>query len=250
MKYSLIVLLLLGLLNFSCSNSTSSDETEKISLPLKVGNSWTYDVTNTSYSVDPPEVTMEVEAIFRVQSDTIINENRWFFITSDKNNLNELMAGYYSNQEDGIHYKRSLESTSVEKKSTNLLPLYNNDFFSKTNQNETGEYPFLHHPDTEISDRLIKNETIIASVTYKGESEDENFKVTTQNYIWNYYQQTVGSRTYTFVPFDQYYSVSNEVGFIIFERAYSSMRGTTEEDPRLRLLSIVTFELSEFNEVK
>lgn len=247
MKNLLIVLLILGSLSFSCSNSTSSNEEEKINLPLKVGNSWTYKVSYISHSSDSPEIVKEQEEVFTVMSDTVIDGNKWFFVSSNNESLNRLMGGYYSNQEDGIHYKYSFDGSLLEKTVTNLVPFPGDYFPLKSSVNQSKEYPFIHNPDTEIPERLIVSEDIIGSVTYENESFDEEFGTITQNYTWNYYQQTVNDRTYTIVPFDQHYAVSNDIGFTIFERAYASKRGSSEEDPRLRLLTIIRFELKEFN---
>ncbi|MFV1885399.1 MAG: hypothetical protein ACMZ7B_12995 [Balneola sp.] len=247
MKYLLIVTLILGSFIFSCSNSTSSNEVEKISLPLKVGNSWTYQITYINYSTNSPEIVKELDEVFTVISDTLIDGDKWFFISSSNESLNRLMGGYYSNQEDGIHYKYSFDGSLLEKTVTDLVPFPGDYFPLKSSVSQSKEYPFIHNPDTEIPERLIVSEDIIGSVTYENESFDEEFETITQNYTWNYYQQTINDRIYTIAPFDQHYAVSNEIGFTIFERAFASKLGSSEEDPRLRLLTIIRFKLKEFN---
>ncbi len=247
MKNSIIVLLFSGVLFHSCTTS-SSDELEKISLPLKVGNSWTYDVFITDFQENPITVRQEKGVTFTVLSDTVVDGVQWYYIESDVHEMNFCKAGYYSNQEDGIYFMRWFD-VNQSKTYTGVTPLTLSELSSNTvsNVQENG-YPFLHHPDTEIPDRLIKNESVIASVSYTGESINEQPETRTENYIWNYYQQSVGIRAYAINPFDLNFSVSNEVGFTVYEGAYISSLGSTEDDPRLQLLSLYRYELTEFNE--
>tara|TARA_R110000868_G_scaffold304437_7_gene565047 strand:- start:18747 stop:19499 length:753 start_codon:yes stop_codon:yes gene_type:complete len=249
MKNSIIVLLFLGTVILSCSNSTSSDETEKISLPLKIGNSWTYNVEVSNYRNNPITKTQETDVIFTVLSDTVVDGIQWFYIESDIQKFNFCLAGYYSNQQDGIYFIRSFESTVQEKKSSEVFTIGNALFDTELATNhEVKVSPFLHNPDNEVPDRLIKNEYTIASVTYKGESINENFNVISQDYVWNYYQQSVGTKTYSINPFDLNFSVSNNLGFLTYESAYVSRLGSTEDDPRLQLLFLYQFKLTDFNE--
>ena len=247
MKNLIIVLLLLGLLSFSCSNSTSSDETERISLPLKVGNSWTYDVEVTQYSTEPTTVEQFTDITFTALSDTLIDEVQWFYLESGINKYDALKAGYYSNQEDGIYYRKSLPGSVSEKKNLNEFPISMESFTSESvDAGEMRRYPFIHNPDNDIPERLIRTKSVIGAVTYAGESENDDFNVITQDYFWNYYQQSVGNRTYTINPFDLNFSVSNDLGFTTYEAAYVSASRSTEEDPRLQLLLLYSFKLTEF----
>lgn len=249
MKNSIIVLLFLGTVSLSCSNSTSSDETEKISLPLKLGNSWTYNVEITNYQNGPTTTTQDTDIVFTVLSDTLVDGILWFYVESGVQKFDTHKAGYYSNQEDGIYFSRSFKSSELEKPSGEVFTIGNILFKSKLKSNdESKEFPLFHNPDIEVPERLIKNDFAIASVTYTGESLNEDFSVISQDYIWNYYQQSVGTRVYAINPFDLHYSISNDVGFIIFESAYVSAKGSTEDDPRLQLLVLYRFELTEFNE--
>ncbi len=248
MKNSIIVLLILGALSLSCSNSTSSNEEETISLPLKVGNSWTYNITITNNQENPISSRQESNITFTALSDTIIDGVQWFYIESGNSSFDTHKAGYYSNQEDGIYFSRSFKNPSPEKKSSVSFAL-GMDIFSidNANLNEEKRLPFLHNPDAKIPERLIKTENVIGSVTYEGESKNQDFNSLTQDYIWNYYQQSIGSRTFAINPFDLNFSVSNDLGFVTYESAYVSTKGSTDDDPRLQLLLKYRFELTEFN---
>lgn len=252
MKNSIIVLLILGTLSFSCTNSTSSNENEKISIPLKVGNSWTYDVSITDYQENPVNTILDTSVTFTVLSDTVVDEIHWFYIKSDNRQMNELKAGHYSNQEDGVYFLRSpIINPSVKKElysTFSFISDFNHSVFSKATNSKAA--PFIHNPDNRVPDRLIKNDAIIASVTYQGESINEEFNSTTYNYTWNYYQQFIGDRVYAINPFDLNYSLSNELGFTVYEQAYVSTKGSTEEDPRLQLLMIIRFELTKFKKAE
>lgn len=248
MKNTLIVLLVLGTLSFSCSNSTSSDELERISLPLEIGNSWTYNVVITNHQENPITTRQETDITFTAQSDTLINEVRWFYIESGIKSYDVCKAGYYSNQDDGIYFVRSFKSSGQEKISNEVFTIGN--ALSNTELATNGEIkksPFLHNPDNEAPDRLIKTDNVIASVTYKGESINDDFNTISQDYVWNHYQTSIGTRVFPINPFDLNYSVSSEEGFTIFEHAYASTKGSTEDDPRLQLLIKYRFELTEFS---
>ncbi len=248
MKNPIIVLLILGTLSLSCSNGTSSNEEETISLPLKVGNSWTYNVTITNYQENPISSRQESNITFTALSDTVIDGVHWFYIESGSNSFDTHKAGYYSNQEDGIYFARSFNNASPQKKSSVNFALGMEIFsIDNANLNEEKRLPFLHNPDTKIPERLIKTENVIGSVTYEGESKNLEFDSLTQDYIWNYFQQSVGSRIFAINPFDLNFSVSNNLGFVTYESAYVSSKGSTENDPRLQLLIKYRFELTEFN---
>ena len=249
MKNLIIVLILFGAINFSCSNNISSNETERISLPLKIGNSWTYNLERTTYRDSTIIKVQEGDVEVTVKCDTVVDGVQWFFIDSDNGSYNSARAGYYSNQDDGIYFTSTFES--VESENTKGKDFVNGNVLLNTesvSNNELNKHLFLHNPDSEIPDRLIKNNQDISSISYKGETESEDFNTSSQNYIWNYYQLKSSTRTYTINPFDVHFSVSNDFGLIIFEIAYVSTGTRTENDPRLKLTTLLRFELKEFNE--
>lgn len=223
MKNLIIIIALLSFLY--CS--TSTDTSDKIALPLKVGNSWTYNYISTNLRSNT--VTKEGQAIFTITKDTLVNGIHWFLIEGPTRTFSELLGGYYSNQGDGIHRAN-----------------YYYDSLSDTLKTQ----PFLHHPDEKIPNRFIKNSTSTNSISYLGEKIDSDSGLTTQEYTRTHFQQVVGEKNYTFLPYDFSYSFSNEVGFQKFENGYTTIDRNFESDEGLilKMTFLTQFELLEFNE--
>ena len=247
MKNSLIVLFALGIVNFSCTNSTSSVKPEKISLPLKLGNSWTYNVVSTYYSDSQVITRQESDITFTVLNDTIVDGMRWFYIESGIRHLDIHKAGYYSTQNDGIYFLRSFDDVFKQSISSEIPSLALSDINTKENASSIEKRDvFLHNPDTDVPDRLLKTENAVASVSYQGETISDKFNDLTHSYTLNYYQISVGTRAFALKPFDLHISVSNKLGFTVYESAFFSTNSSTEEDPRLKVSSKFRFELVKF----
>lgn len=254
MKYALpfILILITFLSGISCKENISPETSELLELPLEVGNSWTYNVTSINFRSGD---TTRTEVTFTVAKDTIVNGIRWAFLESESRFHQNLMGGYYSNQEDGIFYIQRFQSQTNEETELDNLKAYLPESerlsfteYPKMKENNESFFPvFLHHPDPNIPSRILESDYFIASVTYLGKTDNKDLNAPSYNFKRTYYQIQTGSRVYSLNPFDLNYSINNSFGFIKFENMYYSAIGSTEEDPRLQPLTLVSFNLTETN---
>lgn len=256
MKYSFFILFaFLGFL--SCDSSSPVNELappQITSMPLQIGNTWNYSVTKTSSLTNETEID---SAIFTVVSDTVVHGIHWFLIKSDNQIHDRLVGGYYSNQEDGIHHTVSL-SEIPQKTTFSSIPLSKkisknlivNQLSSTANDNSTGSTNallFLHNPDIEITERLIKNDFFIGSINYLGVSNNSLLNIDTNGYTREYYQIFDRGRKYGVEPAKLNYEISNKIGFVVFENAYFSFSTSEENDQRLSLAQRYRYELIEYS---
>lgn len=257
MKYLPVLLLLIGFAMLSCEDSTSikDDESLIVSLPLKVGNSWTYNFTYTY--AESGETSEPEEITFEISSDTTVDGTQWFFLESGTHRYDQFMGGYYSNQENGVYYRSGFEDSENEKITEEIsAAISRNEPFllPKTlgpeldsDGNKKNEYLFLHHPDEFVPERLIKSDSFIGTVTYEGINSNHSLEVQVKNYTREFYQVSSGSRVYGLEPVDMNFSISNELGFTVFESFYYFTGSEDEADPRLKLYSVNRFELISYS---
>lgn len=118
---------------------------------------------------------------------------------------------------------------------------------SNNSTGATNEFLFLHNPDTEITERLLKNDYFIGSVNYIGVKAESLLNIETKAYTREYYQFFDGNRKYGVEPAQLNYEISNQIGFVVFESAYYSFSTSEENDERLSLSHLYRYELIEYS---
>ncbi len=230
MKKSLILLLSIGFL--SGCNLNSSDtflENDNIaSIPLAVGNEWTFTKSEDILSKNNQPILSESK--LSVLSDTVIDGITWYFLKSDDFHLDNLLGGYYHNQANGIYF-----SNPTKEDTTSLV---DNSFLR------------LHNPDKQIGPRTIETQNSIGSVEFHDIDFDQESNLSKLNYSFSYYQLIIDEKVYSLKPEKFELDISQKNGFEYVETGAYSQFGTTGDDPRLSLVIRISYSLIEFSNVQ
>ena len=255
MKYSIFLSLFLLILFTACEDCSSAltSETETvISLPLETGKEFTYrfiydDVINQISD------TSDTEIIFTVNSDTLVEGITWYNLESTDNLGNTIIGGYYSNQNDGIHYQKTFEEIEAFEKvhvpgeATSLGVMLVTEYFNKSSSSNDEYFnsPFYPNPPSDPSeptDYVIYTPSLVGSTFYKGQTITNSGSIV-QNYSKFHFQwfDPYGVE-YSLYPFELEYQVSSTDGILIYE-AYSVVIDSNQNDPRLLPATKLRFEL-------
>ncbi|HBQ58471.1 MAG TPA: hypothetical protein DD671_02300 [Balneolaceae bacterium] len=212
---SFVALFLSIFVLISCStNSEKDSDTPTLEFPLKVGNTWVFDIQGErSNRLDTLTVT----------KDTLIDGQTWFYLSEEEKNshslLNSSFQGYYTTYNSGLYHY------SGESNISDNTPIF------QANLTEGDTY--LNDPGS------------VWITTYNGEESDSKYG-STYSYSVEYLTLLHNSTTF---DLDQSYIFervySPEIGFVHWETAYltSPRKDTTIT---LTLSERINIHLNEF----
>ncbi len=148
-SYLLIFTLTVVILFPGCATNEPDLSDPVATLPLKIGNSWSFEYYSVKEGTTDTSSVQEVT--LTVVSDTVISGIKWFEIkNSGKLNdaIESCLTGFFSNQQDGVHRIRNLH----EEDHSNVLYIPNPGFQTPLSEYSTDRTKYTINYISETTD--------------------------------------------------------------------------------------------------